>query len=275
MDRTMTRRICTGAVALSLLAGGGVLAGCGSSSSGSDTAASTAAADAATQVPNGVEKLPAKEILAASLAASKAASSVTVKGVAAEGEEPATRLDLEVGTEAGQGTINLGAITMNIRRVGDRSFYKISAEDFGRIVGAPDNPDDAKALASLLDDNWINDTGDDGALGSFSEFLQKDEMLASFISPKGTATVTGTGEVNGIPVVFLTVTGEDGPGVLAIQTVGEPYPVQLKTKAPSAGVIRFTNWNAPVSVTAPANVIGPEDFEKLAAERGGSSSTSG
>ena len=271
MDHTaMIRRISAGAIALSVLTGGGMLAGCGSSASSSETAAS--AADTATQAPNGIEKLPAKEILATSLAASKAASSVTVKGVAAEGEEPATRLDLEVGTDAGQGTINLGAITMNIRRVGDKSFYKISAEDFGRIVGAPDNPDDAKALASLLDDNWIDAAGDDGAFISFSEFLQKDEMLRSFISPKGTATVTGTGEVNGIPVVLLTITSEDGPGVLAIQTVGEPYPVQLKTKAPSAGVIRFTNWNAPVSVTAPANVIGPEDFEKLAAERGGSGS---
>ena len=90
MDRTMMiRRISAGAVSLSLLAGGGVLAGCGSGSS--DTAAS--AADAATQAPNGIEKLPAREILSKSLAASKAASSVTVKGTIAEEGEQGTSLD--------------------------------------------------------------------------------------------------------------------------------------------------------------------------------------
>ena len=69
----------------------------------------------------------------------------------------------------------------------------------------------------------------------------------------------GTGDVNGTPVVFVEVKGSDGNATLAIQTVGEPYPVQL-TNGESKGAITFSNWNAPVSVTAPAGAVRPDEL---------------
>ena len=57
-------------------------------------------------------------------------------------------------------------------------------------------------------------------------------------------------DVNGIPVVLLD--DSEGDGTLAIQTVGEPYPVQIAgNDQGESGVITFSDWNAPVSVTAP------------------------
>jgi hypothetical protein len=261
MERTMTRRIAAGAVALSLLAGGGVLAGCGSSSS--DTAASTAAADSSTQAPNGIETLSAQEILDKSLAATKTASSVTVSGtITQEGQE--VSLDLVLGTDAADGTIKAQGISAEIRVVGGKSYFKLSGEDFAKLAGQGDSPEVAEAVSSLIGDKWLLVPADSGSdeLSGLSTFAEKDSLLDGILSPDGEVTVKGTGEVNGTPVVFLEDT--KGEGTLAIQTVGEPYPVQIKGDgADGSGEITFTDWNAPVSVTAPTDVVDIGELAKL------------
>ncbi|MFM8829344.1 MAG: hypothetical protein ACKOGE_08760, partial [Actinomycetota bacterium] len=83
---------------------------------------------------------------------------------------------------------------------------------------------------------------------------------------------TGTGDVKGTPVVFVRTKGSDGASTLAIQTVGEPYVVQVKGK--EAGNIEFTNWNAPVTVTAPTGAVSPDELMKDA-DPGSSGSSSG
>jgi len=262
MDRTLTHRIAAGAVALSLLAGGGVLAGCGSSSSGSE-AATTAAADTSTLPANGIEKLSAKEILDTSLAAANAASSVTVTGsITQEGQEIA--LDLELGTDAAQGSIKAQGISAEIRVTGGKSYFKLSGEDFAKLAGQGDSPELTKAISSLLGDKWLvlsdGEAGDD--LGGLGELGQKDSLLKEILEADGKVTVKGTGDVNGTPVVFLE--DSDGGGTLAIQTVGEPYPVQITgSDSESSGEINFTDWNAPVSVTAPTDVVDIGELAKL------------
>ncbi len=252
MDRMMTRKIAAGALALSLLAGGGVLAGCGSSSSSSETAAQ-AAANPPDMPANGIEALPAKEILAKSLTAAKAASSVTVKGTIAEEGEVGVSLDLVLGTDASKGTMSLNGFSMEIRVTGGKTYYKIDPEGVAAVLG----PGEASAV---IGDKWIlvsPEDGDDPA--GLSDFADKDALLTSLLASEGTATVKGTGDVNGTPVVFVEVKGSDGNATLAIQTVGEPYPVQL-TNGESKGAITFSNWNAPVSVTAPAGAVRPDEL---------------
>ena len=102
-------------------------------------------------------------------------------------------------------------------------------------------------------------------LSALGGLFQKDTLLEGLLSPEGGATVKGTGDVNGTPVVFL----EDakGEGTLAIQTVGEPYPVQVKgAGAESSGENSFTNWNAPVNVTAPTDVVDISEVVKREAK---------
>ena len=133
-------------------------------------------------------------------------------------------------------------------------------------------PNGVEKLASQVGGNWLmlpadpeslGDAG--GALGpllaTFGSLFQKDAFLETMLTPEGGATVKGTGDVNGTPVVFLEDT--TGKGALAIQTVGEPYPVQIKGDGPDgSGEITFTDWNAPVSVTAPTDVV---DISQLSA----------
>ena len=261
MERTMKRKAAAAAAALALITGGAVLAGCGSDSSSGGAAASTAASTTA-QAPNGVEKLSAQEILDASLKAANAASSVTVTGdITNDGQQ--VKLDLELGTDAAQGTFSAQGINAEIRVVGGKSYFKLSGEDFAKVAGEGDNPEVAKAISSLLGDKWIaapQDAGDD--LGGLGEFGQKDNLLKGILEADGTVTVKGTGEVNGTPVVFLEDT--KGEGTLAIQTVGEPYPVQIKGDGTDgSGKITFSDWNAPVSVTAPTDVVDIGELAKL------------
>lgn len=273
MERTMKRRAAAAAAALALVTGGAVLAGCGSDSSSSGGAAASTAAST-TAAPNGVEKLSAKEILDASLKAANAASSVTVTGdITQEGQKVA--LDLQLGTDAAQGTFSAQGINAEIRVTGGKSYFKLSGEDFAKVAGEGDNPELAKAISSLLGDKWIavpeGSGGDD--LGGLGEFGQKDSLLEGILEPDGTVTVKGTGEVNGIPVVFLD--SSDGEGTLAIQTVGEPYPIQIKgSDTSSSGQIDFTDWNAPVNVTAPTDVVDLDALANLGDSSSGSTTSS-
>ena len=264
MERTMKRKAAAAAAAIALLAGGGVLAGCGSSTT--DTAASTAAADAAAQPPNGVGTLPAEEILAKSQAAAKAATSVTVKGTITEGGVESS-LDLVLGTNASEGTITSNGVELSIVFVDGKSYFKASSGSWATLLGSAGAEGKAAGnkIDGLVGDKWLLLPAEPGSLGEagsvlgvtlagLSGFFQKDFLLETLLSPEGGWTVKTTGDVNGTPVVFLEDT--KGESTLAIQTVGEPYPVQAKGgRAQGSGEISFTNWNAPVNVTAPTNIL--------------------
>ena len=278
MERTMKRKAAAAAAAVALLAGGGVLAGCGSSTT--DTAASTAAADAAAQPPNGVGTLPAEEILAKSQAAAKAATSVTVKGTITEGGVESS-LDLVLGTNASEGTITTNGVELSTVFVDGKSYFKVSRDGWATLLGSGGAEGKAagKEIDGLVGDKWLLLPADPGSLddaggllgvtlAGLSGFFQKDFLLEGLLSPEGGATVKTTGDVNGTPVVFL----EDAKGeyTLAIQTVGEPYPVQVKGGgANGSDAVTFTNWNAPVNVTAPTDVVDISELAKLGAESSG------
>ena len=231
MERITTRRIAAGAAALALITGGGVLAGCGSSSDSASGGATTAAATAATTAaPNGIEGKTATEILDASLAAANKATSVTAKGAITQGGQEIT-LDLQVGQEAAQGSISAQGAEIEIKVLAGKTYFKLSGESFAKIAGQDDSPEVAKAISALLGDKWIvaPDEESAGQLGSLGQFGQKDELLKGILTPDGNATVKGTGEVNGQPVVLLEST--DGTGTLAIAD-------WRLTLAPGASVVR-------------------------------------
>lgn len=249
MQSTMTRRAVAGGAALALLAGGGVLAGCGS---GYDAASG----GGATAEPNGIEKLPAKEIVTTSAAAMATASSVTVSGVFKGDDGPDMSLDLVLGTGVGEGTTSLnGTPIMEFREVDGKIYWKITKEGVEAILG----PGDA---STVIGGRWVVAPAgaDESMFAGPGELGDKDALLASLVQEGGKATVAGTGEVKGTPVVFVKMSGSDGTATLAVQTVGEPYVVQVK--GDQAGNIAFSDWNGPVSVTAPAGAVSPEELMK-------------
>lgn len=75
----------------------------------------------------------------------------------------------------------------------------------------------------------------------------------------GTLTKGATTTIAGQKV--LAVTDASKGGTLYVATTGPPYPVAVSKDGTSSGRVLFSNWNAPVSVLAPANAI---DITQLA-----------
>jgi len=251
----MKRRMAAGAAALALVTGGGVLAGCGSSDSSSASSTSTAASDTTAQAPNGVEKLSAQEIASKSKAAAASASSVTVSGTL-DMNGDAVGLDLSMGEKAASGSVTLNGMEVQLRAVDGKVYLKFDPADLAKVVS--DDPSSAAAdqIRSVIGDKWLvvpTDSGG-GDLAQVATFGSKDGFLEDIFKDANKATVAGTGDVNGTPVVLLE--GSTDSGTLAVQTVGEPYPVQIKgNKGGSSGSVDFSKWNAPVDVTAPTDVL--------------------
>lgn len=267
MHHHITRRMAATAAAMAIVAGGIGLSACGSSDS-SGSAAATTAADSTAQAPNGIETLSAQEILDTSLKAAQKASSVTVTGGFPQGSG-ALELDMVLGTNQAEGTISVEGVALDLKVVGGKSYFKAPGEAFKELAG-----DSGGAIAALIGDKWLvistDSAGEAGGLGEFGELGQKDSLLEGILEGNGAVTIRGTGTVNGIPVVLIDFA--EGDGTLAISTVGEPYPLQVKSSGKSAdsGEVNFTNWNAPVNVTAPTDVV---DLSALA-DLGGSSTSS-
>ena len=276
MERHMTRRMAATAAALAIAVGGVGLSACGGSDSGS--AAATAATPQTTaQAPNGIETLAAADILAASSAAAGAADSVQVKGtITAEGAT--VTLDMELGKDAGQGTFSSQGEEVQLRLVNDATYIRASGDALAKVFGMSGGDSAAgQAMGAFITalgtgDKWLMIPGRE-AIGGLEGFVSKDSLLKDMRAASDKAVVKGSGEVNGTPVVLLDL-GE-GNGTLAIATVGEPDPVQLTSPAAGSesGEITFSNWNAPISVTAPTDVVDIGALANLGG--GGSGSTSG
>lgn len=253
MEHSIKRTLAVSATTLALLTGGGLLAGCGSDSSASGTTAT--AADTTAQASNGVEKLSGQEIVTKSQAAANSASSVTVAGsVAMNGDN--VGLDLALGDTAATGSITMNGMTIQIRVVDGTTYIKLDPKDLAKVVSANASGAVADQIQSVVGNKWLKVPADpsNDQLAALGQFGSKDGLIKQILTPQGDVTVTGTGDVNGTPVVNLD--SSKGTGTLSVQTVGEPYPVRIAgAKGSNSGHIDFSNWNGPVDVTAPTDIL--------------------
>lgn len=127
-------------------------------------------------------------------------------------------------------------------------------------------------VAALIGDKWLAISADEAAnaqgVGSLGTFGKKDSLLKGLLESNGTVTLGGSSEVRGTPVILLE--DQDTSGTLAVSTVGQPYPLQVKGgDAGSSGVVDLLEWNAPVTVTAPEGAV---DLSAISSALGGASS---
>lgn len=265
MDTVMKRRLGATLAAVALTAGGLGMTGCGSDSAA--TSSATAAATTGTAADNGVASLGAKEILAKATDAANGASSVRIAGNIDQGGQQIS-LDLTVGKDTADGTLGIKGQQVDVRLVGGTFYMRAPAafyESLGKTGGA--------AIGQLVGGKWFSVPLDNSAaaqqFASFQAFTDKSTLFDSLLKDAENATVKGTGDVSGQPVVLLD---DAKGGTLAVATTGEPYPLQVSGSGDgSAGTINFTDWNAPVNVTAPAGAI---DIGGLLGGGDGSTTTS-
>jgi hypothetical protein len=206
---------------------GGLLGGCGSSSSG-----------------NGVASKAPSEIVAGSKAAADRASSAHVSGSIVSGGTPIT-LDLYLSTGGGRGQLALNGLGFELIQTGRTVYIKGSPAFYRRIGGA--------AAAQLLQGKWLKAPTTTPQFASISSLTDLRTLLSAALPSHGTLVKTGTATVKGKHVVGVSdqTRGER----LYVATSGQPYPVQIAKSGAGGGTVSFDRWNEKVSITPPANAI--------------------
>ena len=208
--------LAVGAVAMSVLLGA-----CGGSSSPGSTA-----------VTSGIELKTGPEISAAAHAAALNAKSVHVKGNAGT-----TQIELSIGPNGTIGTVGVDGGKVDLVRLGDKSWIKADAA-FWAKNGVP------AASATKLNGKYVDVSGQSGQFDGFSS-------VSKFFATTSQASKTTKGEtttVDGAKVI--TLKDIDG-SLLFVALNGEPFPMRVSSAGASGGQIDFTDWNVPVTITAP------------------------
>lgn len=224
----------TGSVLVLALA---VLAGCGGSSSG-----------------NNVASKSATEILTESKAAADSASSVHVSGAIRSGAAPVTiDLDLAAGKGA-RGEISENGASFKLILVGGTAYISGSKAFYRSLGGA--------AAAQLLDGKWLKASATSGEFASFNSLGNMRQLIDTTLAAHGTLTKGATSTINGQQAIAITDTNKTG--TLYVATTGKPYPIAITKGGSENGKITFSNWNQPVTITAPPNSVDLSELKALA-----------
>jgi hypothetical protein len=222
-----------------------LISGCGSSSGSSSTSSTASAAKTpAAPATNGLASETAATILAATKAAADSATSVHVAGSIVNGGSSVT-LDMSLlAGKGGRGRISQNKLGFELIVTGGTVYINGSQAFYRHIGGA--------AAAQLFQGKWLKAPAGGKDFGSVSSLTDLHKLVDTTLTSHGTLAKGAPTTVNGQQVVTIKDTSKGG--ILYIAATGKPYPVEVK-KDDTSGAITFDRWNAPVSISAPANAV--------------------
>lgn len=205
----------------------GAIAGCGGSST------------------NGVESKSPAEIVSAAQKAANSAKSVRVDGSVSTAGTQLT-LDLQIAEGKGaKGSISEGPLSFELIRLGDSVYIKGSAAFYEHFAGSE--------AAKLLEGKWLQAPATSGEFATLGNLTDMSQLLSTVLGQHGSLAKGGTSTVEGKKVVAVKDTSKGG--VLYVATTGKPYPVQISKSGSTGGKVTFSEWDAPVTITAPTGAI--------------------
>jgi hypothetical protein len=219
--------------ALAVLAALLVLSGCGGSSD------------------NGVASKSGKEILAVSKEAAGEASSVHVVGKTSQGLLTLA-IDLQLTDNGGRGSVSLLGSNFEVVRLEGSVYVKGSPAFYKRLEATLGVP------LKLQPGTWLKGSASKGPLSGLAAFTELHSELNRILSTPGSLATGATTTINGQTAVAIKETTKLYKGVLYVATTGKPYPIALvKTKGKAknereGGRITFSEWDRPVSLSAPS-----------------------
>ena len=234
------------ALACSFAAIAVLLVGCG----GSKSTSSTTTAGTTTAPDNGVSAKSADEIVAAMQTAVSTATSVHIVGAGTSGGSSIS-LNLKlVRGKGGAGHIALGGLGFDIIRIGQKVYINASKNFLLHYAGSS---------AASLSGRWFFVSASTKGLGSLGSLTNIDALINQILASHGTLAKGDTTTIGGQPAIAIKDTKNGG--VLYIATTGPAYPLELTPgKNNGTGVIKFTSWDQPIALKAPAH---PLDYSKL------------
>lgn len=267
------------AVGLSLLAAT-ALSGCSGNSTGSPSSSATASAAsssaassastpassapapapassgaAGNDAPNGVADRTTAEIITLMKAAGINATSVHVQGEVTQGSS-SSGIDMRLGKDGGAGTITESGATVQLVVTPKTVYVKAPADFLKQQYG--------DKAATLPEGKWLAIDAASQEGQQFASFGSANAFLDSFLASVPNNLVKApTEDVNGRPAIALTSPSQTpsasasssvaaaAGATIWVATTGEPYLLRIAPKAGSGG-IDFVDWDAPVTVTPPA-----------------------
>jgi hypothetical protein len=195
---------------------------------------------------NGVAAKSASEILQATRTAAQGASSVHVvtNSKIAHGESLA--LDASLAKEQGGAKVSYLGTSLEVIRSANSVYVKgnkVFAARLGAALGV-----------KIPADTWLTSTVK-GPLAQTAAFTKITTELPLILSGTGKVTKGTSTKINGQPTITIKQQHKLYTGTLYVATTGQPYPLKLTKTGEETGEVTFTNWNDPVTVTAPAHAV--------------------
>jgi len=216
-----------------------IVAGCGSSSSGGSSESSNNSSKSAS------------EILESASKAAKSAKTVRLTGTVAQTGGKKVEIDAHAETSGAiSGTFTIEGKKVEIIEVDKALYIKGAAALFGDFGGS-------SSAASELAGKWLEIPLESSLTSSFKNLtgLQshfKEELNNA--KKSGSLTKTGTKTFSGVEATG--VRSSKDPTVTIYVSNAEPaYPVAIVTSGAAPGTILLTEWNTPVSISAPSGAI--------------------
>jgi hypothetical protein len=195
---------------------------------------------------NGVASKSASEILAASKAAAASATSVHVVSKSSQGPL-SIALNLDMASNGGRGQVSLLGLNFELIRVGNTLYAKGNHAFYTRLS--------ATTGLHLPQGVWLKAPASAGKLAQLASFTDLSRELNLLLNANNPIAKGHTSTVNRQRAIELRQTGQLFTGSLFIATSGKPYPIELLKRGRESGQTTFSGWNAPVSLTAPANAV--------------------
>jgi hypothetical protein len=194
---------------------------------------------------NGIASKGASEILAAARNAVASARSVHVESQAAQG--PLTlKQNLDLARDGGHAHISGLGIDFEVIRTGNTLYIKGSPVFYQHLGITP---------TRVPKGAWIKTTASSRQFGQLGAFTDLKSEVDRLISSAGPITKGATTTTNGQKTIELKNSGKLYTGALYIATTGNPYPIQISKTGRETGHTTLTNWNRPVSLSAPSKTI--------------------
>jgi len=195
---------------------------------------------------------PGADIAQAAKDAMSELTSMRVSGaIADDGDEITLDLQLASGGTC-VGSLGLGGATVELLGTDGDTWMRPDAK-FWTLTGGQA----AKQVQELVGDRWVVIPAEED---SFNQFCDLDSLLEQMLSTDEepdddtTYTVTGTEDVDGVEVVTVESTDEDGDSSLGYIRVEAPHHLVKieRTSGDETGAVTFSDFDAEIDVQAPA-----------------------
>jgi hypothetical protein len=203
---------------------------------------------------NGVASKSANEIVTAATKAANGAGYAHVVGDLSSGGSPLTLdLYLQAG-KGGRGKISEKGLSFEVIVVGSITYIKGNSSFYKHIGG--------NAAAQLFQGKWLKAPSTSGELAQLGALADLHELINKELSSHGTLAKGSTTTIGGQRAIAVRDITKGG--TLYVAVTGKPFPIEITKSGAEAGVIRFEEWNKPVSIKAPSDAIDLAQLEAAA-----------